>query len=219
MNIYLCCVDWNVVSAISNIAMATIALVSLVFSFYLLYHDRKQRIEDVRARINCSIVFWKDNYFLKIENVGKETAYDIHVQVEGKPISDNPYDHVKSVFSSLPNKTLVLSAGEKLYFIISPGITHNRNMGIGDDRHTSVEVNNWLKQYDEEKIIISGIYNDKYKIDFAFSIRDNYPIGAFHVVDPLSEIAEAIASHDPKDKTIQKSLQKIANDKKENNNE
>ena len=218
MSMLICCVNWEAVSAISNIVMAAIALASLAFSFYVLYQDRKQRMEDVRARINCSIVSWKDNYFLQIQNVGKETAYDIHVKVEGKPISDNPYEHVKSVFSNLPNKALLLSAGEKLHFMISPGITHNRNMGIGDDRHTSAEVNNWLQQYDEEKIIISGIYNNKYKIDFSFSIRDNYPIGTFHVVDPLSEIAEAIASHDPKDKSIQKSLQKIANNKKENNN-
>ena len=212
MNMNLCCVDWDALSAISNIAMAIIALVSLAFSFYLLYRDRKQRIEDVRARINCSIVSWKDNYFLQIHNVGKETAYDIHIKVKGKPIYDNPYTHVKTVFAELPNKSLVLSAGEKMHFMISPGITHNRDMGIGDDRHTSEEVNNWLKQYDEEKILISGIYNNKYKIDFSFSIRDNYPIGTFHVTDPLSEIAEAIASHDPKDKPIQKSFQKIANE-------
>ena len=196
--------------------MAAIALASLAFSFYVLYRDRKQRIEDVRARINCSIVSWKDNYFLQIHNVGKETAYDIHIKVEGKPISENPYTHIKSVFAELPNKALVLSAGEKFHFMVSPGITHNRNMGIGDDRHTSEEINDWLKQYDEEKIIISGIYN-KYKIDFSFSIRDNYPIGTFHVVDPLSEIAEAIASHDPKDKPIQKSIQKIVTEKIKHN--
>lgn len=213
----LCCVNWDAVSAISNIAMAIIALASLAFSFYLLYRDRKQRIEDVRARINCSIVTWKNNYFLKIQNVGKETAYDIHLKIEGKPISDNPYEHVKSVLAELFNKSLVLPAGEKLHFIISPGITHNRTIGIDDDRHTSEEVNNWLKQYDDEKIVISGIYNNKYKIDFSFSIRDNYPIGTFPVVDPISEIAEAIASHNPKDKPIQNSIQKIANDKKDNN--
>ncbi|MBO6253591.1 MAG: hypothetical protein J6O49_08075, partial [Bacteroidaceae bacterium] len=177
MSMNICCINWEAVSAISNIVMAAIALASLAFSFYVLYRDRKQRIEDVRARINCSIVSWKDNYFLQIHNVGKETAYDIHIKVEGKPISENPYTHIKSVFAELPNKALVLSAGEKFHFMVSPGITHNRNMGIGDDRHTSEEINDWLKQYDEEKIIISGIYNNKYKIDFSFSIRDNYPIG------------------------------------------
>lgn len=70
----------------------------------------------------------------------------------------------------------------------------------------------------KKKIIVSGIYNNKYKIDFSFSIRDNYPIGTFHVVDPLTEIAEAIASYDPKDKSIQKNLQEIANDNKDKNN-
>ena len=217
MSMNICCINWEAVSAISNIVMAAIALASLAFSFYVLYRDRKQRIEDVRARINCSIVSWKDNYFLQIHNVGKETAYDIHIKVEGKPISENPYTHIKSVFAELPNKALVLSAGEKFHFMVSPGITHNRNMGIGDDRHASEEINDWLKQYDEEKIIISGIYNNKYKIDFSFSIRDNYPIGTFHVVDPLSEIAEAIASHDPKDKPIQKSIQKIVTEKIKHN--
>lgn len=217
MSMYLHCVNWDAVSAISNIAMAIIAFASLAYSVYLLFRDRKQRIEDVRARINCCIILWKDNYFLQIQNIGKETAYDIHIKVEGKPITDNLYEHIKSVFSDLPNKALVLSAGEKLHFMISPGITHNRNMGIAEDRHTSQEVNNWLKQNDEEKISISGIYNNKYMIDYSFSIRDNYPIGTFHVTDPLSEIAEAIASHDPKEKSIQKSLHKIANAKENNN--
>ena len=214
MSSNLCCVDWEAVSAISNIAMASIAFISLGVSIYLLFKDRKQRIEDVRARINCSIISWKDKYFLQIHNVGKETAYDIHIEVKGKPISENPYVLVKSIFLDLPNKALVLPAGEKLHFMISPGITHNRTMEFGDDRHTSEEVNNWLKQYDEEKISVLGIYNNKYKIDFSFSIRDIYPIGTFNVIDPLTEIAEAIASHDPKDKTIQKNLHKIANENK-----
>ena len=214
MNISICCINWDAVSAISNIVMAFIALVSLIFSFYLLYRDRKQREEDVRARINCSIVYWKSNYFLQIQNVGKETAYDIKLNVTGKPISENLYEHVKVVFSELPKKSLVLSAGEKLHFMISPGITHNQEMGIGVDRHSSEEINNWLKQYDEEKIDIFGTYNNKHKIDFSFSIRDKYPIGTFHVITPLTEIAESLGSHDPKDKSIQKNLQNIVNELK-----
>lgn len=212
-NIFLC-VNWNALSAISNIVLAIIAIATLGFSIHLLFREDKLRKEDRRARINCTITYWKSNYFLLIENVGKETAYDIILKVAGKPITENLYEHVKTAFNNLQNKKLVLSSGEVVHYMISPGISRNRDMGFGDDKHTSEEINGWLQKYDNEKIIVSGSYNNQYEIDFSFSIREKYPIGSFHVIDSITEIAESLASHDPKDKSIQKNLQKIANHSK-----
>ena len=56
MSMLICCVNWEAVSAISNIVMAAIAFMSLGVSFYLLHKERKQRIEDNRARIDFSII-------------------------------------------------------------------------------------------------------------------------------------------------------------------
>lgn len=213
---YIYTINWNAVSAISNIVMALIALISLAFSIFLLFRERKHRIEDVRARLSFSITFWEDYYFLKIQNCGKEVAYNITLQVGGIPIEENPYKHVKSVFCSLRNKQLVLGPNEKLYFLISPGITRNRDMGIGDDRHDSEEINEWLKAHDEDKIVITGMYNTKYKINESFSIRDFIPVGTFHVIDPLTQIAESLKSFDRNDKSIQKNIQIIADKIKKN---
>jgi hypothetical protein len=216
MNMIICCVNWEAVGAISNIVMAFIALASLGFSIYLLFRERKNRIEDIRARLNFSVTYWKENYYLQIHNVGKEVAYNVNVCVGGKAIEENPYEHVKYAFSLLREKNLVLSPGDKLHYLISPGITRNKEMGIGDDTHSSAEINSWLKTHDEDKIIITGKYNNKYVINESFSIRDFYPIGTFHVIEPLVEIAESLSSFDPKDKSIQKNIQKIANEIKIN---
>lgn len=71
MSMLICCVNWEAVSAISNIVMATIAFMSLGVSFYLLHKERKQRIEDNRARIDFSIIKHRHGYYLCVENVGK----------------------------------------------------------------------------------------------------------------------------------------------------
>ena len=49
-----CCkniIDWNAVSAISNIVLAIIAVSTLAFSIYLMVVQNKQRKEDVREEI------------------------------------------------------------------------------------------------------------------------------------------------------------------------
>ena len=66
MSIPICCVNWEAVSAISNIVMAAIAFMSLGVSFFLLHKERKQRIEDNRARIDFSIIKHMHGYYLCI---------------------------------------------------------------------------------------------------------------------------------------------------------
>ena len=140
-----CCkynIDWNAVSAISNIVLAVIAVSTLVFSIYLMVAQNRQRKEDVRARLMFSLFHWKDLLFLKIENIGKEPAYDINVKVTGKPISESLYENVVKIFNELASKRFALPANKSKYFLISPAVTKGADMGIGDDHHSSNEVNN-----------------------------------------------------------------------------
>lgn len=216
MNMLICCVNWDAVSAISNIAMAAIAFGSLAFSFYLLYKERKQRIEDNRARIDFSIIKHMHGYYLCVENVGKETAYDIKVHVGGSPIENNLYDFVKKVFLDLKDSRFVLKGGAKRYFYISPSIMEYNIKLPWKEKKTKDEINNWLKEYDEKAITINGKYNNKYPIKESFTIRDFNILGTFQIPSPIESIAGVVSDMDTYTlNEIKESLNNIA-DKLEN---
>lgn len=152
MNIIMCSVNWTAISAISNIIMAFAAFVSIGFSIYLFNKERKQRKEDVRARIDFSIIKYMHGYYLCIENVGKETAYDINMIVHGLPIENNLYSFVKQVYYELTKKKFILRGGEKKYFFISPSSLEKDILLPWKEKKSRDEINNWLKDYDEKPI-------------------------------------------------------------------
>lgn len=203
--------NWECINAISNIAIATIALASFLFSLHLGWKNRKQRQEDVRARLSISIVSWQNKYMLKVSNVGKETAYNVVLRVSGKPISENLYSFVKIVFDKLSRMYFCLEAGKSAYYLISPDEKCGDEEGIeGVETHSGKEIREWLKKYDDEDIAIMASYCDKYEINEKFSIREFLLYGSFDHKDALEEIADAIVSRDPNVKNVQKNLDLIA---------
>lgn len=187
--------NWESINAISNIVMAGIALLSLLLSLYLGWNNRKQRREDVRARLYFSIIDWQDKYMLKITNVGKETAYKINIKVTGLPISENLYSFVRDVFQKLSSMYFCLEAGHSAFYLISPTERCKNEEGIeGMEIHYAPEIHAWLKKYDDKDIYISGHYCDRYKIREQFSIREFLLYGSFEHKEPLEEIADAIVS-------------------------
>ena len=196
MSMLIFCVNWEAVSAISNIVMAAIAFMSLGVSFYLLHKERKQRIEDNRARIDFSIIKHMHGYYLCVENVGKETAYDIKVYVSGLPIENNLYDFVKKVFVDLKDSSFVLKGGAKRYFYISPSIMEYNIKLPWKEKRTKDEINNWLKEYDSKAITINGKYNNKYPIKERFTIRDFNILGTFQIPSSIESIAGVVSDMD-----------------------
>ena len=219
MSMTICCINWDAVSAISNIIMAIIAFGSLMFSFCLLYRDRKNRVEDIRARLSFSIVEWQDFYMLKISNVGKETAYNIILNVVGSPITDNPIELVQDVFKKLKKGTINIEAGKSVYYLISPSESAKEEQGLeGRKKCHMTDIRGWLNSQVNEPIIITGKYNNRYDVYERFTIRDFNQYGAFVVNDPLQSIADAIMSHDFDDRSIQKNIQIIAQEIKTKHN-
>ena len=196
MSLNICCINWEAVSAISNIVMAAIAFMSLGVSFYLLRKERQQRIEDNRARLDFSIIKHMHGYYLCIENVGKETAYDIKVHVGGSPIENNLYEFVKKVFVDLKDSRFVLKGGTKRYFYISPSIMEYNIQLPWKEKRTKDEINIWLKEYDEKAITINGKYNNKYTIKESFTIRDFNILGTFQIPSPIESIAGVVSDMD-----------------------
>lgn len=204
-------VNWNAINSISNIIIALIAFLSLIISLRVSWNYRKQRREDIRARLSFSIIEWQNKYMLKITNVGKETAYKINIKVTGSPISDNLYSFVRDVFNKLSSMYFCLEVGHSALYLISPTERCNNEEGFeGIEMHHAHEIHAWLNNYDDEDIIIKGQYCEKYEIDEHFSIREFLLYGSFERKNAVEEIADAFVSRDPSDNTIQKSICKIA---------
>ena len=182
---------WTALSAIGTIAMTIVTYCSLKDNRKSLADIKQQREDEMRARIECSIIKDKLGYFLKISNVGKEGAFNINIDVSGKPIDNTLYDFVKETFENLKSQKFALTPGDNKFFYISPHI-------INDDRditklpwkqkYSRVDINNWLKQHDTEMISIVGTYNDRYYISFHHSIREFNILGSFQLHEQLSPI-------------------------------
>lgn len=202
--------NWNAISAISNIVLAIIAVVTLAFSILLMVKQNKQRKDEIRARLMFSFFRWKDQYYLKVENIGKEPAYDINLIVTGKPVKDSLYKTIVDIFSDLATKKFAIPAGKSKYFLISPAVEMGADLKLGSDRHSYVEIKEWLDQYGDEPIYIRGKYNNKYKIDESMSIKEHIVFGSFCVYEQYDWIAESLSDISGDIGKVQKHLKVIS---------
>ena len=170
---------WNAVAAIATgfsafatTAMAFIALRSLLQNNKQLDELRKQREEETRARLVFEIVAYEHEFLLKITNVGKSTAYDTVFCIKSKLIDHHFSEYIKSIFERNNQKRFVMVPGRSLYFYLSPIHTTQRTHTIDGVSFSSEVVNQWLDQYQNEAIIITGSYCGKYDIHEEFSIND-----------------------------------------------
>lgn len=216
----LCIIDWNALSAIANICIALLALFTYLYTRSQTKKQDEIRFEDVRARLSFSIVDWNNHYMLKITNVGKETAYNIELNVSGSPITENLISFVKEVFVNLRSTTICIEAGQSVFYLVSPTEKAKGLYGIeGQELVGAKDIQEWLGNHDKEKIIITGKYNNRHIIDESFCIRDYAQYGAFEHKEPIEEIADAIYSRDPNAKNIQKNIQVITEIIKKQHNE
>ena len=206
----ICAFDWNALSAIANICIALLALFTYLYTRSQTKRQDELRHEDIRARLSFSVVEWNNLYMLKITNIGREAAYKIQLNVSGSPITENPIDLVKDVFARLRATTINIEAEQSVYYLVSPTESAQGEQGLeGGKQYDMKSIHEWLSTHDNESIYITGQYNNRYKIEEEFSIRDYLQFGAFEHKEPIEEIAEAIYSRDPKDKAIQKNIQFI----------
>ena len=209
--------NWNAFSAISNIVLAIIAVATLAFSILLMVKQNKQRKDEIRARLMFSFYRWKDLYFLKVENIGKEPAYDVNLTVTGKPIEDNLYKKIVDVFSDLASKKFAIPPGKSKYFLISPAVEMGADLYFGNERHSYVEIKEWLDQYGDELIYIRGTFNNKYKIDESMSIKEHIVYDTFCVYEQYDWIAESLSDISGDIGKVQKHLKVISENIKKQN--
>ena len=160
------------VGAIATAVMAFLALRSLLQNNKQLDELRKQREEENRARLIFEIITYEHEFLLKITNVGKSTAFDTVFCIKSKLIDHHFSEYIKSIFERNNQKRFVMVPGRSLYFYLSPIHTTQRTHTIDGVSFTSEVINQWLDQYQNEAIIITGSYCGKYNIHEEFSIND-----------------------------------------------
>lgn len=213
----ICCLNWNALTAIGTILLAIATFVTIWQNRNQLSELKKQREEDIRARLDCSIIEWHNCYFLKIQNVGRSLAYNIQLKFAGNPIFTNPFRTLTEMYIELQNKKLMLSPGGKTFFLLIPKEQSqlewtDKNKKEGQPTEN---ITDWIRKNENEKIELTGIYNDKYSIDIKMSIRDFLANGSVDVMEPLAEIAESLSSEGKDEQTIQKSIYNILLELKE----
>lgn len=196
MNICLCNCDWSAISAISNIIMTLIALGTLIFSICLLFREKKLRQEDIRARLDYSIIKYQNAYYLLVENVGKEMAYDVSVGVKGKIIEESIYSQVRETFSSLENVKLIIKPEEKIHFFLCPDKLKRNVRYIWRQTETIEDINQWIDKYEKDEIHVTIQYNKKYSLSHKFSIKNFNYYGSTKILNPLEQISGVISDMD-----------------------
>ena len=196
MNICLCNCDWTAISAISNIIMTLIALGTLIFSICLLFREKKLRQEDIRARLDYSIIKYQNAYYLLVENVGKEMAYDVCVGVKGKIIEDSIYSQVRETFSRLENVKLIIKPEEKIHFFLCPDKLKRNARYIWRQTETIEDINQWVDKYEKDEIHVTIQYNKKYSLSHKFSIKNFNYYGSTKILNPLEHISGVISDMD-----------------------
>lgn len=196
INMIIDSTNWTAVGAVATAfsciltaIMACIAYKSLCQNKKQLDEMRKQRDEDCRARLTAETISWQNMFLLKISNVGKETAYDIHLSIYGDLVKNHFSDAIKQNFESISRRCFCMVSGRELYYLISP-VRSDSLCTIEGSTYDGEDINRWLDDNYLSSLFIKGTYKSrgKHTIEESFCIKD------FIVGKPLIVKAEEIVA-------------------------
>lgn len=205
-------VDWTIVTGIGTIIMALASFIGVVFSYKSIRESQRMWEEDNRPRVIFTVVVSGIMYCLKVENIGKQVAYNINFKVNKEFIEKIPNRNIKADFEKRCNKTIHLAPGKPIYYLISltEGDIEKRTT-IGDIAE-GPEMKELIEKLANEQIVISGSYNDKYNINESFTMSQY--TGSFAISDPTISKLDEIGKSLSKLEEVSKSLNKIYHIKK-----
>lgn len=183
-------INWEMWGAIANFVMAVAAFVTIIVTLWI-------RHSESRARLTVSIVEIQGLFLLKMSNIGKSAAYDIHLHVKGEPIERNPLSFVKDTFNLLLNQKFSLEPNRDVFYLLMPIRTYGltRFLKHGEKLESQI-INNWIEQYQDCPLDVNIKYNGKYSFHDSFVIRDFLVSGSIQfdedVVGALHEIRNVI---------------------------
>ena len=187
------------IGAIANLLMVFVAYKALKQNNVQLTELRRQWEEEHRPRINISIVIYRDAFYIKIKNIGKENATEIKLSFNKDFIEKIPKEDYKIMYNNVEKKPFVIEAGEAKYILI----------GFCEDIR---------KKWENENVILKivGTYCAKYNIEESFLMEEFIAQRFMAVKDALWEIADGLSCPNSDYYRIQKSLDIIAKNCKKN---
>lgn len=214
---YILCVivDWNVLSAVGTLATAIVAVVALAVNGIQVKMMKKHYDEDVRARLSFSIIEWQDILALKVSNIGKSTAYHIHLVLKSELIDNHYSQIVKEELNAIQQHPISIMSGKSKYYFLTYEYNDKGSsyqFRRGKESFSSQQVNKWLDEHIEDNIHISASYNGRYNEEADVSIKEF--LGGLVVTDDatyaLQRIAKGLTKSNDTIMPIQTSLDHIA---------
>lgn len=135
-------------------------------------------------------------YYLLIENVGKEAAYDICITVKGKVIDEGLYEYVRDTFSKLAKTPLIMKGGEKKYFFLCPDRMTKNVRYPWRQKETIDDINQWIAVHENDEVTINATYNKRYNLSRSFSIKNFDFAGSARILDPIEQLSGVISDMD-----------------------
>lgn len=171
-----CCLiasDWiQLATAVGTVLLAIAAFWTLRQNKKQLQVLQNQQHEDRRARLSFEIVAVDFYYCLKISNVGKEPAYNVHLKFSGSFFDDHFSPELKNDFEDFEKKTFCFAPRRETYIYLCPtkGNANSTHL-IHGRTFPSNQINPWLEQHKHSLIKIEGQYCDRYDISESLTIE------------------------------------------------
>ena len=109
-------------------------------------------------------------FYLKIENVGNETAYDVRISINASFLDKMLIQDFKNFLYNLCQKKLFLPPNKVMYYLLSP-IYSSSSLTIQHTSYSCQEINSNLDILINEPFVITGTYNGNRKITETLTIN------------------------------------------------
>lgn len=178
-------IDWTAVSAIATLLMTIATFVTIIYNRKQIKEIQRQWNEEHKARLLFSIVVNNGLFLLKIENAGKRSAYNIHIEINDSFLDKMLIKSSRDRMINMLSKNLYMQPGRIIYCSISPTYgtgSLQTNVGLS---YSGEQINKNLDILKKEPIVLRGSYNNQEIINEEFTMDDF--IGSIVVQDPISE--------------------------------
>lgn len=165
-------IDWTAVSAIATLLMTIATFVTIVYNRKQINEIQRQWREENKARLIFSIISDNGLFLLKIENIGKEVAYDTRISINNSFLDKMLIQDFKDSLLNLCDKKMYLPPKRIIYCIIHP----TYSSGTTVTKHASYsceQTNQVLDTLINEPIIITGEFSGKEKVMETLTINNS----------------------------------------------
>lgn len=165
-------IDWTAISAIATLLMTIATFVTILYNRKQLKEIQRQWVETNGARLAFSIIASNGLLYLKIENVGNETAYNVKISINKTFLNKILVQDYKNFLCELCEKEICIPPKRVIYYALSPIYT-SKSRSTQHASYYSEEINKNLDILIDEPFIVTGTYNENKKITEILTINQS----------------------------------------------